>query len=42
MTAALTIAAAAVMVSLAITAQASMHHAHASHPVAGITFNALD
>ena len=41
-TAVLTIAAAtALMVGLAITAQASVHQAHPNPPLAGITLNAL-
>jgi len=41
-TAVLTIAAAAVMVGVTITAQAGVHQAHPNPPVAGIAFNALD
>jgi len=41
-TAVLTIAAAAVMVAVTITAQAGVHQAHPNPPVAGIAFNALD
>ncbi|HYK69368.1 MAG TPA: hypothetical protein VEV45_15600 [Streptosporangiaceae bacterium] len=41
-TAVLTIAAAAVMVGVTITARAGVHQAHPNPPVAGIAFNALD
>ena len=42
MTAVLSIAATALMVSLTVAAQAGVDHAHAQHPLAGIVFNALD
>jgi hypothetical protein len=41
-TAVLSIAATALMVSLAIAAQAGVSQAHTHPPLAGITFNALD
>ena len=41
-TAALTIAATALMVGLAITAQAGVHQAHPNPPLAGIALNAID
>jgi hypothetical protein len=41
-TAALTIAATALMVGLTITAQAGMNHTHPNPPLAGISLNALD
>jgi hypothetical protein len=41
-TAALTIAATALMVGLTLTAQAGVTHAHPNPPLAGIVFNALD
>jgi len=41
-TAVLTMAATALVVGLAITAQAGVHHAHPNPPLAGISLNALD
>jgi hypothetical protein len=41
-TAVLTVAATALMVGLALTAQAGVNHTHPNPPIAGITFNALD
>jgi hypothetical protein len=41
-TAVLTMAATALMVGLAVAAQAGVHQAHPNPPVAGITFNGLD
>ena len=41
-TAVLTVAATALMVGLALTAQAGVHHAHPNPPVAGIIFNSID
>jgi len=41
-TAVLTMAAMALMVGLAVAAQADVHQAHPNPPVAGITFNGLD
>ena len=41
-TAVLTVAAAALMVGLTITAQAGVTHTHPNPPLAGITFNGLD
>jgi hypothetical protein len=41
-TAALTVAATALMVGLAITAQAGVTQAHPNPPLAGLSFNALD
>jgi hypothetical protein len=40
-TAVLTMAATALTVGLAVTAQAGVHQAHPNPPLAGITFNAL-
>jgi hypothetical protein len=42
MTAVLTIAATALMVSLTIAAQAGVNHAHTHPPLAGIALNAID
>ena len=42
MTAVLSIAATALMVSLAVAAQAGVNHAHTHPPLAGISFNGLD
>jgi len=41
-TAVLTVAATALMVGLAITAQAGVTHPHPNPPLAGLSFNALD
>ena len=41
-TAVLTMAATALVVGLAVTAQAGAHQAHPNPPLAGITLNALD
>ena len=41
-TAVLTMAATALMVSLAVTAQAGMNHAHPNPPLAGIALNGID
>ena len=41
-TAVLTVAATALMVSLTLTAQAGVHHSHPNPPVAGLSFNGLD
>ena len=41
-TAVLTMAATALVLGLAVTAQAGVHHAHPNPPVAGVVFNALD
>jgi hypothetical protein len=41
-TAALTIAATALMVGLTLTAQAGVNHTHPSPPLAGVSFNGID
>jgi len=41
-TAVLTMAATALVVGLAVTAQAGVHQAHPNPPVAGIIFNSID
>jgi hypothetical protein len=41
-TAVLSIAATALMVSLAVAAQAGVNHAHTHPPLAGIALNAID
>jgi hypothetical protein len=41
-TAALTVAATALMVGLTLTAQAGVTHTHPNPPLAGIVFNAID
>ena len=41
-TAVLTMAATALVVGLAVTAQAGVHHAHPNPPLAGVTFNGID
>jgi len=41
-TAVLTMAATALMVGLAVAAQAGVHQVHPNPPVAGITFNGID
>jgi len=41
-TAVLSIAATALMVGLAVAAQAGVSHAHTHPPLAGITFNGID
>ena len=41
-TAVLTMAATALVVGLAVTAQAGVHQAHPNPPLAGLSFNALD
>jgi hypothetical protein len=41
-TAVLSIAATALMVGLAVAAQAGVHQMHTHPPLAGITFNAID
>ena len=41
-TAALTVAATALMVGLTLTAQAGVTHTHPNPPLAGITFNGID
>jgi hypothetical protein len=41
-TAALTIAATALMVGLTLTAQAGVNHPHPNPPLAGITLNGID
>jgi hypothetical protein len=41
-TAVLTVAATALMVGLALTAQAGVNHTHPNPPIAGLSFNGLD